>query len=128
MLFVRDVKKSVLVIFLISLITIEVASLKIVPRIEPYSQGSAIAFYQSLKGKNVFVVPLGFKSYAHLFYTDKQPETAKMQPAIDVLLRGEINKPTYFVSKITKKEEILKSYPLLEVLYQKNGFVFYRRK
>ncbi|MCD6367367.1 MAG: glycosyltransferase family 39 protein [Bacteroidales bacterium] len=127
-IFVRDVKKSVLVIFLISLITIEVASLEIVPHIEPYSQGPAIAFYQSLKGKDIFVVPLGFKSYAHLFYTDKQPETAKTQPPVDILLRGEINKPAYFVSKITKKEEILKNYPLLEVLYQKNGFVFYRRK
>jgi hypothetical protein len=99
-----------------------------VPRIEPYSQGPAIAFYQSLKGKDVFIVPLGFKSYAHLFYSGKQPETAKSQPPIDVLLRGKIDKPAYFVSKITKKEEILKSYPLLEVLYQKNGFVFYRRK
>ena len=127
-IFVRDVKKSVLVISLISLITIEVASLEIVPRIEPYSQGPAIAFYQSLKGKDVFVVPLGFKSYAHLFYSEKQSATAKAQPATDILLRGKIDKPAYFVSKITRKDEILNSYPLLEVLYQKNGFVFYRRK
>ncbi len=127
-LFVKDVKKSVLLIFLLSLITIEFSSLEIVPRIEPYSQGPAIAFYQSLKGKDVFVVPLGFKSYAHLFYTDKQPTTAKSQPPLNILLCGKINKPAYFVSKITKKEEILRSYPLLEVLYQKNGFVFYKRK
>ncbi len=127
-LFIRDVKKSVFLIFFISLITITFSSLEIVPRIEPYSQGPAIAFYQSLKGKDVYVIPLGFKSYAHLFYSEKQPATAKTQPATDILLRGKIDKPAYFVSKITRKDEILNSYPLLEVIYQKNGFVFYRRK
>ncbi|HIE15312.1 MAG TPA: glycosyltransferase family 39 protein, partial [Bacteroidales bacterium] len=125
LLFLKNVKTVILFVFFISLITVNCTTIEIVPRIEPYSQGSSIAFYKSLKGKAVFVVPLGFKSYAHLFYTDKQPETKEVQPDLNVLLREKNSKPVYFVSKITKKEEILKNYPLLKVLYKKNGFVFY---
>lgn len=41
----------------------------IAPKIEAYTQGSAIEFYQSLEGKDIYVYPYHFKSYAHLFYS-----------------------------------------------------------
>ena len=43
-------------------------------RIEGYSQRAAIEFYKSNSGEDCYVQPLGFKSYAHLFYGDKQPQ------------------------------------------------------
>jgi len=44
------------------------------------------------------------------------------------LLEGDIDKPAYFVFKIHKKSEYMEKYPQLELLYEKNGFVFTKRK
>jgi hypothetical protein len=44
------------------------------------------------------------------------------------LLKGPIDKPTYFASKITSLEEIKQNYPELKELYRKNGFVFWLRR
>ena len=45
------------------------------------------------------------------------------------LLCGPVDKPTYFVGKITRKEKILEEHgERLKVLYEKNGFVFYQRR
>lgn len=97
-----------------------------VPRIETYSQGAAIEFFESLKGKDVYVEVLGYRSYAHLFYTNKMPEQSVMLQDRKKLLRGKIDKPAYFVTKLGKEAKYLKKYPL-ELLYEKNGFVFMRR-
>jgi len=42
-------------------------------------------------------------------------------------LTGEIDKNAYFAAKIKKKETLLKDFPMLEFLYEKNGFVFFKR-
>ncbi|MEO6135849.1 MAG: glycosyltransferase family 39 protein, partial [Ginsengibacter sp.] len=43
----------------------------VVPKIEQYSQGPAIQFYQSLQGQDAYVWPIGFRSYAQYFYLNK---------------------------------------------------------
>jgi 4-amino-4-deoxy-L-arabinose transferase-like glycosyltransferase len=115
-------------IFAVSLITINSTMVLIVPRIEPYSQGAAIEFYEYLKDKNCYVETLGFKSYAHLFYSQKPQPQQLVTDEVDWLLKGEIDKPAYFVSKINQANEIQQSYPQLKELYRKNGFVFFMRK
>src|SRR5690606_36885284 len=59
-----------------------------VPRIEAYSQRAAIEFYEQLQGQRVSVATVGFKSYAHLFYTRK----------------GNWNTPAYEKDKIHRSE------------------------
>ena len=44
-----------------------------VPKIESFSQGPMIAFYENLKGKDVYVTPVDMKSYAQYFYSEVQP-------------------------------------------------------
>jgi len=61
-------------LFITSLVSIWLITLLIVPKIEPISQGPAIEFYESLKGKDCYVETIGFKSYAYMFYTDRQPQ------------------------------------------------------
>jgi hypothetical protein len=46
---------------------------------------------------------------------------------MDWLLKGPIDKPAYFVSKITAAEEVKQNYPSIKEIYRKNGFVFYLR-
>lgn len=115
-------------IFIFSLLTVNMASLMITPRVEPYSQGAAIEFYEYLQGKDCYVETLGFKSYAHLFYSHKQPQSNPRHVDTDWLTKGETDKPAYFVTKITYLDEMKEFYPQLKEIYRKNGFVFWKRE
>jgi hypothetical protein len=121
----KNILRSFVFIFLLCMFTVNTVLLIVVPKIESYVQGAAIEFFQSLKGKEVYVETIGYKSYAHLFYSEKKPH-----PFIprDSLIAGNISKPAYFSAKITKAGEISERYPQLKELYRKNGFVFYSRE
>ncbi|MFN8353781.1 MAG: glycosyltransferase family 39 protein [Spirosomataceae bacterium] len=99
----------------------------VVPKIEAYVQGAAIRFYQAHAGEAVYIETLGFKSYAHLFYFDKQPCSNPQCSNTEWLLKGAVDKPTYFVTKITDAEGY-RQQPTIEVLKEENGFVFFKRK
>ena len=91
-------------------------------RIEEYSQRSAINFYKGLKGQEVYVKPLGYKSYSHLYYFDKQ--AGEEQLTVDEMMENELDRDAYFVLQLDKKETILKRYPQLEVISERYGYVF----
>lgn len=145
-------KKYLFGLFATSLVSIWLITLLIVPKVEPYSQGPAIEFYESLKGKDCYVETIGFKSYAYMFYTNRQPshntpemvtfaknEKARVEKEggenFDfslfclnwMLWKDKLDKPAYFAAKITDREEIKKLHPGLIELYTKGGFVFYKR-
>ena len=71
---------------------------------------------------------LGFKSYAHLFYSRKMPPEDGTVPGREELLTGKIDKPAYFVMKVNRAGKYLDKYPQLEKINEKNGFVFAIRK
>jgi len=122
-----SLQKGLVGVFTVSLITVNLSALIIAPRIEQYSQRAAIEFYEQLQNKDCYVETLGFKSYAHLFYSHKKPPTNKNSYSIDWLLNGVIDKPVYFVSRINNVNEVKHNYPQLKELYRKNGFVFFTR-
>ena len=98
----------------------------VVPRIERYSQGPAIDFYESLQGQNVYVWPIGFKSYAQYFYAKKPPLPAYGAADEDFLLRGKITRPAWFVVKVTNSGfDSTCSGCILKK--QEGGFRFYER-
>ncbi|WP_435357252.1 ArnT family glycosyltransferase [Emticicia sp. SJ17W-69] len=102
----------------------------VVPKIERYTQGAAIDFYESKRGQDVYIQVLGFKSYAHLFYFQKPPNGVSAQKERDYenwLLNGKVDKPVFFVTKIDRIDEY-RNHPNLEVIKEENGFVFLRRK
>jgi len=99
------------------------------PKIEQYSQGAAIAYYQSFKDKDVFVEPLSYKSYAHLFYTNKIKST---KDAFDTsgqsgywTPNGRIQRPSYYICKIMDTT-IYTNNTHIQKMGEKNGFVFYK--
>ncbi len=120
-------KKGFILLFAGSCILLQILMFAFVPRIERYTQGAAIDFYKSLQGKDVYVEVLGFKSYAHLFYTQKMPSPNHERMDKYRLLSGDTDKPVYFVCKITKAGEY-KALPQLEEIAGKNGFVFLKVK
>jgi hypothetical protein len=96
-------------------------------KIEGYTQRAALDFYRHYGQEDCYISTLGFKSYAHLFYGKKQPGQNPLSYDKDWLLNGPIDKPAYFVYKVTKKREYETIYPQLTILYEKNGFIFAAR-
>ena len=112
------------VLHLVSLLFVSASIYLFADRIEGYTQRAAIRFYEGLRGQDVYVNTLGFKSYAHLFYFDKQPGEPGSDEPMENLLNRNLDKDAYFVIKVDKKDRYLEEYPDLEVLYERNGFVF----
>jgi len=96
-------------------------------RIEGYAQRAALDFYRQHSEEDCYINTLGFKSYAHLFYSKKLPQDNPLSYDKEWLLNGQIDKPAYFVYKMIKKDEYSRLYPQLIVLYEKNGFIFAAR-
>ncbi len=102
----------------------------VVPKIERYTQGAAIDFYESKRGQDVYIHVLGFKSYAHLFYFHKPASALSNQNSEayeNWLLNGKVDKPVFFVTKIDRFDEY-RYHPNLELMKEENGFVFLKRK
>ena len=98
----------------------------ITPPIERYSQNAAIEFYQSKRESDCYIYPL-FKSYAHYFYSNRQPQNNNAEKVF--LQQGRIDKPVYFVIRNHWNNEanFLQETLNAEKLYERNGFIFYVR-
>ncbi len=129
----KDFRKGMLAMMAVQLLLIQITVLHFTPKVEAYSQRAAIEFFKTFKGKDVYVQVLGYKSFAHLFYTDKtKPTNPAYYDSLGKanekwLLKGNVDKPTYFCCKITAADEYL-AMPTLQELYRKNGFVFFKRR
>lgn len=97
----------------------------IVPRVEAYSQQSAILFFKSVSHEDAYLDTKGYKSYAHLFYGKMKMHTHLQATNKDWLLKGDTDKPVYFSMKITRMEKFRQENPSIQFLYEKNGFAFF---
>lgn len=123
----RDFRKAMTAFFVAQIVIIQVLLLHFTPKIEAYSQRPAIEFFKQFRGKDVLVYPMGYYSYAHLFYSQKQPGAN-----IDTLDKYDligmtVSKPVYYICRINKLEEFT-AYTNLEVIGKKNSFVFLKKK
>ena len=98
------------------------------PRAEQYSQQANIEFFKGLEGKDVYTRTLGIKSYANYFYFKKPPPQHPVEYSKNWQLFGPVDKPVYCSFSLNRKEDYLQSYYNLELLYEKNGYVFCVRK
>lgn len=123
----RGILRGSLYPFFITAIFVQLTLYFFINNIEAYSQRAALDFYESKANDDVYILTYGFKSYAHFFYAKKRLPQNPNHSKDTFLLTGAIDKPTYVVGKITAKND-LDALPLLQFLYEKNGFVFYTRK
>lgn len=141
----RHFRRAMLALCLLQLLIIQVTVLHFTPKIEAYSQRAAIDYFKSFEGKDVYVQVLGYKSYAHLFYTKKLPPAnplyykqeviptkkgatlKSMVPNEEWLLKGRIDKPAYFICKAPDAVNY-RGIPTLQEIGAKNGFVFFKRR
>jgi 4-amino-4-deoxy-L-arabinose transferase-like glycosyltransferase len=123
----KNIRASLLTLFITALIGINLTIILITPKVEPYSQGAAIEFYKSKQSEHALVETLRFKSYAHLYYALRSRNLTKS--VADSIKRFGTHPEVhvYYVGKIQNRRENEKELPL-ELLYEKNGFVFYKWK
>lgn len=124
--YVKRKKLGVGILLISCAIIMEVVLIFFVPRIEQYTQAAPIEFYESKQTEDCYIGILKFKSYAHFYYNKMELEDCIYTN--QELLENTLTKPAYFVSKNIHKDELLKKHVNLEVLYEKNGFVFYEKK
>jgi hypothetical protein len=93
-------------------------------KIETYTQRALIDFCKDKQGRECYVETLGMKSYAHLFYADKQEPEHENARDKNWLLRGTTDKPVYVILRTKSLEYYREHYPDLDLLYEKNGFSF----
>jgi len=130
----KNTQRFAAILFVATAIIVPLALVRIAPKIERYTQATPIAFYESLRGCQCYVAPLGFKSYAHLFYARVPPEHSARAARVgggpdhfeEWLLSGPIDRPAYFVSKLDKADR-WRLQPGFQVIGERNGFVFFRR-
>lgn len=122
----RKLRTGVLILVGVQMVMVQVTMTHFTPKIEAYSQRAAINYFQSLKGKDVYIHVLGYKSYAPYFYASKQPQDNPLRRNEDWLLHGKIDKPVYFICKITSAQQY-EIMPELVKLKESNGFVFFKR-
>lgn len=140
-LFSANAARGALVLLVTQVAAIQVTILHFTPKVEGYTQHAAIEYFESFVGKDVYVQPLGYKSYANLFYTRKGPYTSKeyvwmrtdnkgrQTPEANShwLIYGNTDKPTYFICKVNDSIEYA-SKPQLRLTGSSNGFVFFEKK
>ncbi len=124
-LFKHETMKGSFLLLLFMSFFIPIVLKVIAPRIETYSQNSAIEFYKSIEDQDCYVETVGFKSYAQYFYKKVQPWHSKSEDE-SWLMSGKIDKPVYFVLKEGNLENHVNSE--MKELYRKGGFVFFKRE
>jgi len=126
-LLLKKAANKIIVLFASSLLFTFMTMTVFTGKIEGYAQRAALDFYRQRVGEDCYIKTLGFKSYAHMFYGQTMPQANPKANDNNWLLNGPIDKPAYFVFKITKREEYSRIYPQLTILYEKNGFIFAAR-
>lgn len=85
----------------------------VLPKVEAHTQATPIGWYEKAHEEGWAIRPVGFKTYADLFYGKKQPPVEGAEQATRTLT----------VVKITNKK--FQPEPGMELLEEKGGFRFY---
>ena len=97
----------------------------VLPKIEAHTQGSLIEFLQSKQGDDVYIMTVGFYSYAPFFYFEQPNSNIDKRADKNFLLNGNIDKPVYIITKIT--DQSLTKRMDIQLLKEEGGYRFYLR-
>jgi len=97
---------------------VNIALIFFIGKIERYSQHAAVEFCAAVNGKQAEIQTIGFKSYLPFFYAKK--------PVPDTTIAKEDLKH-FYILRVDKRKK-LDELPELNILYEKNGFIFLEEK
>jgi 4-amino-4-deoxy-L-arabinose transferase-like glycosyltransferase len=123
-------QNNVLLFVIVNLVNISITLLlflmMVLPKIEQYSQKSAIDFIKSKRNETCYVETYGYKSYAQYFYSEADYEGADKKPDVETLINKDVQRPVYLISKINNPD--LDSNRDFTLLYKAGGFKFYKKR
>ena len=109
-------------IFLTGILMIQATLYTYPAKIENYTQRTAVNLYEKYSARDIYLIPYGFKTYAHLFYTSKSPEVE-----IEKDIFGPSDKDRYLITKMNK-EKNLRNLPRFEFQERRFGYAIYKIK
>ena len=115
--------KRIITLYYCSLVFTYLSITFFTPGAEKISQNAAIEFIKGKAGKDAYLHSF-YKSYAVLFYGKQGIPSNPNARSTKWLTSKNADKDVYFIMRIDKKPAIMKRYPNLEILYEKNGYVF----
>lgn len=120
-------KHAITALFTTSLITVTLLSVAIAPKMDHYLQAPLFEFYKEKGGAN-YLQPLGFHSYAHLYYGSRKPKSVS-EPDDETkwMLFDQVDRPVYFISRSQDLETNLRYFPHLKETHRKGGYVILER-
>ncbi len=98
------------------------------PNIARITQSTHVEFCSLASKNDVYIRPIGFKSFVPLFYGKQRKPDHEHYLNEGWLVSGSVDKAVLFTSRTERKEGILKTYSNLQILFEKGGFTFYSRK
>jgi hypothetical protein len=125
----KELVKGVVLIFFSTILFHETVLPLFLPKIETYIQGEVINFYQQFAdrdAKPAYVEVYNFKSYAHLYYTDKTPVVNAQSKDLEWLINGKTDRDVYLVTKVGR-EETLEKDPNFKRIGGQYGYLFYKK-
>lgn len=126
----RNIEKGIITLGISTTFALMTFLPVIAPKIEGYTQGSPIAFYESMKSQDVLIYPTAYKSYAHLFYSGKLPPKNFPnydKPSDEELMNGISEKPVFFMAKLKRAKELMND-SRVEAIKELHGFTVFRVK
>lgn len=107
-----NIKNALIIISLSVAFTIFLFLPITAPKIEHFTQATPISYMQSLKGKDAYIEILGYKSYAHYFYSEIMPRNStsnlkNINNKTEYLLKNKLNKDAYFIIRTTDIKDYL---------------------
>ncbi|MBS1772330.1 MAG: glycosyltransferase family 39 protein [Bacteroidetes bacterium] len=116
----HNFRKAMIALVVLQILIIQFSIVHFTPKIEAYTQRAAIDYFKSLKGKDVYICVMGYKSYAQLFYAEKMHATKVPS------MNEKMDKPAYYICKVQDADQF-RNLPLVQEIGSLNGFVFFRQ-
>jgi 4-amino-4-deoxy-L-arabinose transferase-like glycosyltransferase len=96
-------------------------------RAEMYTQNANVEFCKRLQGSDCYIKTSGFKSYIPYFYSKRLPQVNEKSDDIGWLTWEPVDKEVYIIAK-SHLREYWAGVPTVEIISEKNGFLFVKRK
>ena len=122
----REIRRAVPVLLGATAIATSLGLQLLAPRIESYTQREVRLFFAEHAGEPAYGLPLGFKSYLHLFYGRRSLAVGRAEETRSVWYRtAPPGLPVWIAAPSHRREELEAALPEAERQYERGGFTFY---
>lgn len=121
--------RAIMVQAVVTLLFVNLQYAITLPKVSQYTQSVLSDFYEELKGKDVYIMTEGHKTYLPYFIREVLPQEKPNRPDKLWLTEGSIDKDVYLSVPQHKIDAAFReTFRNFDRLYAKGGYAFYLRK